>query len=525
LIFYSLRRWRLRFDWQLIKMSPKFFITGCWIFLLTAMALAQVQPARPVPVQQAPRGVVYVSQQIDLLPQIAPGQDVFTPEGAPLPVLKSRNVTLGVVIDDEGHIVARLSEVTPTNPPQSVSVTTPSGKGMPAKFIGMDSVTGLCVLSVNPGLMRMPSLAESANISQAQPLTLYGFNPKQKQGGQIVMLRPRINPYACAIAKATDDFRYSTGTPLYYLKTPQLTPVQDGSVLFDSSESIFGVAFYDLSGEEKHLVYPISRIRNIAQAIIKSRGSIGHGWLGATGKDATPTVRTPQMENGEVPENVGPISATRGVMVMEVYPEGPADEAGIRKFDVLMSIGKYEITGANQLRRALQQLPADSEIALKIRRGNEFKIVLAKLALAPEDPVQDIVTRLEQMQSTIGRLPENDPQRETLIARRDTMSSIYLSIMNAARPEIRLRVLYGLEADALTPQLAEHFATPGRVLVTEVKPNSRFSLQAGDVIVKVGETEIPNIEALVRSLDDNASADAEITITREKKLLTLKAIR
>jgi S1-C subfamily serine protease len=124
------------------------------------------------------------------------------------------------------------------------------------------------------------------------------------------------------------------------LKTPQLTPVQDGSVLFDSSESIFGVAFYDLSGEEKHLVYPISRIRNIAQAIIKSRGSIGHGWLGATGKDATPIVRTPQIENGEVPENISPISATRGVMIMEVYPEGPADKAGIRKFDVLMSIGQ-----------------------------------------------------------------------------------------------------------------------------------------------------------------------------------------
>lgn len=512
-------------------MSPKLLITGCWIALLATMgfpimqARAQVQPARPVPIRQAPPGVVYVSQQIDLLPQIADAQDIFTSEGAPLPVLKSRNVTLGVVIDDQGHVVARLADITQTNPPQNLSITTPMGKGLPARFIGMDSVTGLCVLSVNPALLRLPNFSTAIADNEPRSLTMFGFNPNQKQGGQIVMVRPRINPYPCALARATDDFRYSTGTPLFYLKTPQLTAVQDGSVVFDASDAIFGIAFYDLNGEEKHLVYPITRIRNIAQAIITSRGSIGHGWLGATGRDATPVVRTPQMENGEVPGNVGPVNTTRGVMVMEVFPESPADKAGIRKFDVLMGIGKYEIAGVSQLRRALQQLPADSEIVLKVRRGNEYKMIPARLALAPADPVKVAQDQFARWQAEIDKLPADDPQRQTLIARRDTAGSIYVSIMSTARPEIRLRVLHGIEVEALTPQLAEHFATPGRVLITEVNTANRFSLQAGDVIVKVGETEIPNVDALVKALDDQADSGTEITITRQRKLLTLKATR
>src|SRR5262245_45582564 len=71
--------------------------------------------------QAAPKGWVWVTQTIDLSKQL--GLDnIMTLDGEPVPSMVRLRVTLGLIIDDQGHIVTRLIDVSPGKPPINITV-------------------------------------------------------------------------------------------------------------------------------------------------------------------------------------------------------------------------------------------------------------------------------------------------------------------------------------------------------------------------------------------------------------------
>src|SRR5215467_6129065 len=69
--------------------------------------------------QSEPKGWVWVSHTIDLAQQLGGEDNIMTLDGGPLPEMKRKRITLGLVIDREGHVVTRLVDVTPGNPPMN----------------------------------------------------------------------------------------------------------------------------------------------------------------------------------------------------------------------------------------------------------------------------------------------------------------------------------------------------------------------------------------------------------------------
>jgi len=59
-----------------------------------------------------------------------------------------------------------------------------------------------------------------------------------------------------------------------------------------------------------------------------------------------------------------------GVQVTEVYPESPADQAGLRPGDIIVQLGYNPINDLSDYDRVVEDLPADTPIALRFfRRG------------------------------------------------------------------------------------------------------------------------------------------------------------
>jgi len=511
-------------------MLAKTIATCGWIVLLIVAAAGQQPLPRRLSLQKTPPGMVYVSQRIDVVRQLGSTENIFTLDGEPLPMMQSRNITLGVILDDKGHIVVRLAGATPENPPQDVLVYTPTSPQLPASFIGMDTVTGLCVLKVENPVFNSPAFAESAALPVKGSVRLYGFNPRQSQRPTpgLTLVKPRINDFPCSIAKAIGDFRYSPRTPIYYLSEPSLTPVQDGSVLFDGNNRVFGIAIYDISGEDKHLVYPITRVLSIAQAIIKANDSIAHGWLGASGKDMYAPIKTP-LKN---PEAMKGSSYEPGVRVTNIFPDGPAELAGVHQQDILLSISGRRVANLAQLGNTLRQLPADSEVTLKVKRGEEYKVLQAKLMLAPgttpDKTLNYITDKVEAIKKEMEKLPPNDPARQKLQGKVTSLISIINGIFDVAPPEGRLRGLYGLDVELLTPQLREYFSTSGNLLVSNATDRAaKTGLLAGDVIIKVGENEVKDVASLVKALDEGVSGSekVELVVTRQREQIKIPLAR
>ncbi|MBK9315619.1 MAG: hypothetical protein IPM55_15455 [Acidobacteria bacterium] len=138
-----------------------------WIFALFSIAPAQARrrstqtPVKKAPAiqtsddrptitlrQSEPKGWVWVTQTIDLTQQFGGEENIMTLDGEPLPSMQRKRITLGLVLDDEGQ-VTRLIDITPSRPPIDVLVRALDTRPTSARFIGMDTVTGLSVLKVD----------------------------------------------------------------------------------------------------------------------------------------------------------------------------------------------------------------------------------------------------------------------------------------------------------------------------------------------------------------------------------------
>ena len=169
--------------------------------------------------------------------------------------------------------------------------------------------------------------------------------------------------------------------------------------------------------------------------------------------------------------------------------------------------------------------------AIRLKRGDEYKVVKAKLVPAPAaEPNQllsALINQLENYKARLNSIPATDPNRETFKDKVETFSAIMRGITSESPPEVKLRVVYGLEASPATAQLLSFLAAPNGVLVTTVNENNRAvqsGLQTGDCIVKVGAKTINDLAGLLQALDE-ANSPAEITVVRRRATLTLKFSR
>lgn len=475
--------------------------------------------------QNEPSGWVWVTQTLDLSQQFGGEDNIFTLDGAPPPSLQRKRVSLGLVLDEQGHIVTRLIDVTPNNPPTELTVRVLGSGPTKARFVGMDTVTGLCIIKVEGKALKQAALANLSSLLPRLNIRLYGFHPNQLLGSSsrlaLNIETPRPNSFPGQITKAIGDFRYNASNQIYHLISPQLTPVQDCSLVF-KDESVFGIALYDTGSEGKHLVYPISRIQAIAESVIKSNQSIAYGWLGATGRDVYAPIQT---------QISGASKTELGIRVTAVAPDSPAEQAGVRPQDVLLSINDRRVETSAQLATAIRQVPADSEVSLRVKRGLEYKVLKAKLipatATDPEQQLFAFVRRLEAMKDQLKAVPANDPTRQNMEARVDMMSNFVQAVTSPAPPDIRLRVFYGFEIETLTGQLMNYFAVTNGVLVSNVTENNkaaRAGMKAGDVIVKVGDQQINNLATLIKALDAATGEAIEITVSRRRETVQLSLL-
>ena len=68
-------------------------------------------------------------------------------------------------------------------------------------------------------------------------------------------------------------------------------------------------------------------------------------------------------------------TVTSGVIVVEAVKGGPCADAGIKKGDVIIKIGKYDITSVAELRYYLYKDKPKEKIEIKVMRGKTEKIL------------------------------------------------------------------------------------------------------------------------------------------------------
>ncbi|MFL6214447.1 MAG: PDZ domain-containing protein [Blastocatellia bacterium] len=247
------------------------------------------------------------------------------------------------------------------------------------------------------------------------------------------------------------------------------------------------------------------------------------------------------------------LSEERGAIITKVVEGSPAEKAGLKENDVVVSFNDRRIDSVRELQRLLGETPPDRNIKIEVVRGGSHQTVAATLSKrasgfaysfnGPEWNGQ----AWAQTEEGRKRLEESRKQMES-------MRKQYEDQMRQHQDEFKNMPDFGnftfvnpggfayfggsrlgVSAESLTDQLAEFFGVKdGKgVLVASVNENSvaaRAGLKAGDVIIAVDDEKIDSVNALVTSLAKKEGAvnlkiirnraEQSVTVTLEKRATT-----
>lgn len=263
------------------------------------------------------------------------------------------------------------------------------------------------------------------------------------------------------------------------------------------------------------------------------------GWVGLA---VNSPFRVIQLSNGRIAHQY------MGEPVVEsVDPGSPADRAGIRSGDVLVSIAGRDVRESG-VPMAEVLLP-DRAVPFVVRRGDDREVTIVvrveqrpqsldrapcpwidaaiASALAPT-PAQAYFRR-EQPRLSVGTVRSS--ARATVWQRTepDSQPPASGSFRYYASPMVSFfstgtNTVAGLQMHALNEELGEYYGTSRGLLVLEVLPGTlghRAGIRGGDVLLTADEVELRSPRTLEVVMNRSRSQEVELRILRAKERKTV----
>jgi serine protease Do len=252
----------------------------------------------------------------------------------------------GFFISADGYAVTNNHVV---DKAEQVDITTDDGKSYTAKVIGTDDRTDLALIKVE-GRTDFPFVRLADKTPRIGDWVIAVGNPFGLGGtvtAGIVSARGRdigAGPYDDYIQIDAAVNKGNSGGPTFDL---------DGNVIgvntaiFSPSGGSVGIAF-DIPAETVKTV--------IAQ--LKDRGAVSRGWIGVQIQPVT----------SEIADSLG-LKNARGALVAEPQSGSPAQKAGIKAGDVIVSVNGEAVTDARSLVRRIGALVPGTSVKLGVIRG------------------------------------------------------------------------------------------------------------------------------------------------------------
>ena len=195
------------------------------------------------------------------------------------------------------------------------------------------------------------------------------------------------------------------------------------------------------------------------------------------------------------------LNSERGVVVNEIVSESPADKAGLKEEDVILSANGSKVDSPEDLGDLVDNAKPGDKMSLDVvRGGHEIQVVV-----------------------TLGDRSDN-PDRGYSVMQPPKSGRSWAFNFNGYDQGSFI----GVQLTDLTPQLGDYFGIEdgNGVLINEVdkdSPADKAGLKAGDVIVAVDDEKVSDSRDLQDLIQDKeAGTTASIGIMREHNPMTIK---
>ncbi len=261
----------------------------------------------------------------------------------------------GMIIDVHGHILTNNHVVAGAT---KIDVLTASGKQYSAKVVGMDPKTDLAVI----------------RILQKESLQYVTFGDSDKvQVGEWVVAIGHPRGLDQTVTQGIISAKHRVGimdpsTYQDYLQTDAaINPGNSGGPLLNLRGQVIGVnaVIVSQSGGSEGIGFAIPS--NMALYIAKElidHGKIQRGWMGVSIQDLT----------AELAKSMGS-SNVRGALIADVIKGGPAEKAGLKKGDIVITYKEKEIIDSGAFRNEVAASAIGQNAKLTVlRNGKKIEI-------------------------------------------------------------------------------------------------------------------------------------------------------
>jgi serine protease Do len=223
------------------------------------------------------------------------------------------------------------------------------------------------------------------------------------------------------------------------------------------------------------------------------------------------------------------LSEERGAIVMKVVAGSPAEKAGLKENDVIVSFNGNRVDSVRGMQRLLSETPPDRNVSLEVMRGGARQSIAAMLSKKTQNfafATPDLNGQWQFGEESRKRTDEDRKRLEELLRRnqegfKNNPDFGNFSFVNPGEFALLRGRRLGVGVESLTPQLADYFGVKeGRgLLITQVgegSPGSKAGLKAGDVIIAIDNEQIDGVNALLSALSKKEEGVVAIKIIRNR---------
>jgi serine protease Do len=347
---------------------------------------------------------------------------------------QSSGVGSGFILSSDGYVMTNAHVI---DDAESIYVTLTDKREFKAKLIGVDDRTDVAVVKI-----------EASNL----PAVTIGDSNKLRVGEWVVAIGSPFGLENTVTAGIVSAKGRDTGDYLPFIQTDvAVNPGNSGGPLINMQGEVIGInsQIYSRTGGFMGISFaiPIDEAMRVADQLQRS-GKVTRGRIAVAIGEVTK----------DVADSLG-LPKAQGALVSSVEPGGPADKAGIQPGDIIMKFNGQPVEAATDLPRMVGDTKPGTKATITVWRKGQTRDLPITIAEMQSD---------KTAKGDAKKAPDPKPRASNVLG---------ISVVEIPADRLaQLKIKGGVQVDAVDG------------------PAARAGLQKGDVILRVGDTDITGVK-------------------------------
>ena len=268
-------------------------------------------------------------------------------------VFPVEGVGSGVVIDEKGYILTNNHVI---DDAERLKVTLTDGRVLRGRVVGSDEVTDLAVIKVEAEQpLPAAELGNSDDLKAGQIVVAIG-NPFGLTGGPAVT--------AGIVSSLNRSIQARSGVLELIQTDAAINPGNSGGPLVNTKGQVVAINTANMPyAQGIGFAVPINTAKSILNELIE-KGRVARPWIGVASMKVTP----------QLARYYG-LPAAEGALVAKVEPYSPADDAGLRKGDIIEGIDGSRVEDPSEIASHVRKKQVNDRLTLTVNRyGRELQV-------------------------------------------------------------------------------------------------------------------------------------------------------